>query len=84
MPRYRIQLTSKALKQLEALPIGSQDLVRSKIDRLADNLAGDVKRLKSFSPAYWMRAGDFRILFDLEGDQIVIRIVGNRRDVYDR
>lgn len=84
MARYRIQISNKALKQLKDLPHDAQDLVRTKIDRLADNLAGDVKRLKSFSPAYRMRAGDFRILFDLEGDQILIRVVGNRRDVYDR
>jgi mRNA-degrading endonuclease RelE of RelBE toxin-antitoxin system len=27
--------------------------------------------------------GDFRILFDVEGHVIVIRRIGNRKDIYD-
>ena len=32
---------------------------------------------------YRLRMGDYRILFDVEGGVIVIRRIGNRKDVYD-
>ena len=33
--------------------------------------------------AYRLRMGDYRILFDVEGSVIVIRKIGNRKNVYD-
>jgi mRNA-degrading endonuclease RelE of RelBE toxin-antitoxin system len=30
-----------------------------------------------------LRTGDYRILFDVEGDVIVIRRIGHRKNVYD-
>ncbi len=32
---------------------------------------------------YRLRMGDYRILFDLADGVIVIRRIGNRKDVYD-
>jgi len=32
---------------------------------------------------YRLRMGDYRVLFDVTGAVIVIRRVGNRKDVYD-
>jgi mRNA interferase RelE/StbE len=34
--------------------------------------------------AYRFRIGDYRVVFDLEGDEIVILRVGHRRDIYRR
>lgn len=34
--------------------------------------------------SYRFRVGDYRVLFDLEGDQIVVLLVQHRRDVYRR
>jgi len=31
-----------------------------------------------------MRLGDYRVIFDIEGEDIVILRVGHRRDVYRR
>ena len=38
---------------------------------------------KSKFLGYRLRMGDYRILFDIEGDVIVIQKIGNRKDVYD-
>ena len=35
------------------------------------------------SSMYRLRMGDYRVLFDVEGGVIVIRRIGNRKDVYD-
>ena len=33
---------------------------------------------------YRFRIGDYRVIFDLEGDKIVVLKVGHRRDIYKR
>lgn len=36
---------------------------------LEDDLSGDVKRLSNHFPEYRLRAGDYRALFEVAGDQ---------------
>ncbi len=54
-----------------------------KIERLQLGLHGNIKRLREAEIMYRLRMGDYRILFDVEDDVIVIRRIGNRKDVYD-
>ena len=54
-----------------------------KIERLQFGLHGNIKRLRKAEFMYRLRMGDYRILFDVEDDVIVIRRIGNRKDVYD-
>jgi len=54
-----------------------------KISRLENGLSGNVKRLRQADYAYRLRMGDYRILFDLEDDTIVIHKIGHRKDVYE-
>jgi mRNA-degrading endonuclease RelE of RelBE toxin-antitoxin system len=37
------------------------------------DLAGDVKRLTNMSPSYRRRVGDWRVLFEIERDMIVVQ-----------
>jgi len=50
---------------------------------LAEGLRGDIKRLHESDYAYRLRSGKYRILFDLEGEKIVVQKIGDRKDVYD-
>ncbi|MDZ4853875.1 MAG: type II toxin-antitoxin system RelE/ParE family toxin [Nitrospirota bacterium] len=34
--------------------------------------------------SYRFRIGDYRVVFDIEGDEIVVLRVGHRRDIYRR
>jgi len=54
-----------------------------KIGRLEAGLHGDIKRLKEHDPAYRLRMGDYRVLFDVEGQTITICRVKHRREAYD-
>lgn len=40
--------------------------------------------MQSVLGSYRFRIGDYRVVFDLEGDQIVILRVGHRREIYKR
>jgi len=54
-----------------------------RFDRLESGLHGYIKRLRRADAAYRLRMGDYRILFDVEGEVIVIRGIGDRKQIYD-
>lgn len=81
---YRIEFAPRALKQLDKVPAKERGRIAMRIESSAAGLEGDVKRLKSFSPAYRLRVGDYRVLFDVESSVIVVQRIGHRKDIYDR
>lgn len=81
--RYRIEYGPSALADLDSLPAEVRAQILRKIDRLQHGLLGNIKRLRDAEAAFRLRMGDYRVLFDVEGDVIIIRKIGNRKDVYD-
>jgi mRNA interferase RelE/StbE len=81
--RYEIVYGATAVEDLDSLPAKHRAQILRKIERLHSGLHGDIKRLQSADVTYRLRMGDYRVLFDVEGSVIVIRRVGNRRDIYD-
>ena len=80
---YEIVYGDTAIKDLDALPAKQRAQILRKIERLQFGLHGNIKRLQNVDVTYRLRMGDYRVLFDVEGSVIIIRRVGNRRDVYD-
>ncbi len=81
--RYQVEFLPAALAQLRALPKEARRLIGGKIDRMRDDLAADVKKLQGFRNKYRLRAGNYRVLFELEGGTIVVYDVGDRKDIYE-
>ena len=81
--RYKIEYGSAALSDLDALHAAAREQLLRKIQRLENGLVGNIKRLREAESAFRLRMGDYRVLFDVEGDVIVIRKIGHRKDVYD-
>jgi mRNA interferase RelE/StbE len=81
--RYEVEFLPVALKQLRALPKETRRLIGAKIDRVQQDLGGDVKKLKGFKNKYRLRAGNYRVLFELEGPTVVVYDVGDRKDIYE-
>ena len=81
--RYEVEFLPVALKQLRALPKETRRLIGAKIDRVQYDLGGDVKKLKGFKNKYRLRAGNYRVLFELEGPTVVVYDVGDRKDIYE-
>lgn len=74
-----------ALKQLEKLSKNVQKRIIKKLDfycsqkaplEFAEHLID--KRLGS----YRFRIGEYRVVFDVDGNQIIIILVGHRREIY--
>jgi mRNA interferase RelE/StbE len=82
---YEVTIARRAVKALAALPRKEQQRIRAAIDLLADTprppgcvaMAGEAH-------AYRVRVGDYRIVYDVLDDRLVIQVVriGHRRDVY--
>ncbi len=53
------------------------------LNRLQNDLAADVKKLRGFKSKYRLRAGNYRVLFELEDGLIVVYDVGDRKDIYE-
>lgn len=79
---YQVEFKPKALKDLASLPAEVQSRVLTKIELMQNNLTGDVKRLTNYTPEYRLRVGDYRILFEIEEDILVIYRVKHRKDAY--
>ncbi len=80
--RYNVVFMPKAERDMDSLSPEVARRILIKVFAMRDDLAGDVKRLANMTPGYRLRVGDYRVLFDLEGDRIVIYRVGHRREAY--
>ncbi len=79
----KIEIRKSAVKDLRSI----SEPNRTRLHRKIKELEGfpdvpNIKRLTNFEPAYRLRVGDFRILFDVEEDRIVIGRVMHRKDAY--
>lgn len=82
---YSIEFLRTALKELSKLPKDIQQRIAAKIDELKTNpyLPG-VKALKNGDGRLRLRVGDYRVIYRIEEDKLVILIVkvGHRRNIY--
>ena len=79
----KINLRKSAIKDLKKINISTKKKLNNKILSLKDfpNLA-NLKKLTNFEPAYRLRVGDYRILFDVKEDSIEIGRILHRKDSY--
>ena len=77
-----IAFTSFATRQWLKLPANVRSRLDGKLTEFARSGKGDVKRLKGREGAR-LRVGDWRIVFYLEGNTIVVSAIGHRREIYD-
>ncbi len=82
---YDYEFTTQAVKDLKKLPKSIQKTIISKLDfyvsstqplffahRLVNNDLGQ----------YRFRVGDYRVIFDVEEEKIIILTLGHRREIY--
>ena len=82
--RYTVVFMPKAERDMDSLSPDVARRILLKVHTLQDDLGGDVKRLKNITPAYRLRVGDYRMLFEVEGDRIIVYRVRHRREAYEK
>ncbi|HYM19957.1 MAG TPA: type II toxin-antitoxin system RelE/ParE family toxin [Candidatus Kapabacteria bacterium] len=80
--KFEVRITPKAEKDYRSLSANIRTNIYRKMIALEDDLHGDVKKLTNFEPPYRLRVGDYRVLFDVEGTEIVIYRILHRRESY--
>jgi mRNA interferase RelE/StbE len=80
--KYRVELKPRAEKDLRGLQRREQQRIVKKLRVASDDLHGDIKRLTQFQPSHRLRVGDFRVLFDIQSDKIVVYRILHRREAY--
>ena len=82
---YEIQIDKSASKQIKKLPSEIQERIQVKINNLAiEPRPDEVKKLKGRENGYRIRVGDYRILYDIFDDILLIIVVevGHRSSIY--
>jgi mRNA interferase RelE/StbE len=78
----QIAFTAAATRQWLNLSADVRRRLDAKLTAFAQTGQGDVKRLKGRAGAR-LRVGDWRIVFYLERDTVIVAAVGHRREIYD-
>jgi len=79
---YDLDIRPSAQRDIERLSPEVARRILRKLELLKGNLAGDVKRLVSYPVGYRLRVCDWRVLFDVEGQLILVRAVRHRSQAY--
>jgi len=83
--KYKVEFKRSAAKALKSIPKPDQKRIARKIDSLAGNLPDpNTTKLKGNNPFHKVRVGDYRIVYEIQDDILLILIVkiGHRKDIY--
>ncbi len=80
--KYQIFLKPRAIKDLKNISNADAKKIAAKIKEMENDLQGDVKKLTKHTPEYRLRVGNWRILFEIETNKIVIYTIKHRKDAY--
>ena len=79
----KVNVLQKAQKDIAKLAKNDLKKVLLAIKELENFLdVSNIKKLVNFKPVYRKRIGDYRILFDVEDNQIFVGRVLHRKDSY--
>ncbi len=84
---YRVVVSDEAARQIRKLPQTAQRLVIARIEALAaEPRPARSKKLAGEADLWRVRAGDYRIIYTINGGELLVLVVlvQRRRDVYRR
>ena len=83
--KYRLIYTARAIKDIKKLDFSVRDRIGKTLLRYEGDPLGYGEKLTDAKfGAYRFRIGDYRVVFDIEGEEIVVLRVGHRREIYRR
>ena len=80
---YRLIYTQRAIRDIQGLEPNIRQRIGKTLLRFEEDPLNHAQKLSySRLGAYRFRIGDYRVIFDLEGEDIIVLRVGHRRDIY--
>lgn len=89
MAIYKVEFTRSAKKEFDQLPVNIQDETIEALGLLSQNPYSrllKVKKLKGADALYRIRLGDYRIIYEIRDERLVILVIkiGHRKEIYRR
>lgn len=89
MATYAIEFVKSARKEFERLPVKMRAKTAEALHLLAQNPYSEllkIKKMKGAADLYRIRLGDYRVLYKLRNDRLVVIVIkiGHRSEVYKR
>ena len=82
---YRLVYTQKAVRDIDRLDAGVKKRIGTTLLRFKDNPLQYAERLTDPElGGYRFRIGDYRVIFDIEGNDIVVLRASHRKEIYKR
>jgi len=82
----RILISKRALKELKSVPEIERKSIKDRISKLAffPLIRLDIKKLRGQQKVYRLRVGDYRVIFEYDDEERLVKIlkVGKRGSVY--
>jgi len=79
----KIEINTKAYRDIKALQEKDATKILAEMKDLASfPNSKNIKKLTNFKPSYRKRVGEYRVLFEVEHDTIVVYRVIHRKDAY--
>jgi len=80
---YRVDFKNSAYHDLKKIDRPMQAKILGEIKGLSHNpFPFDVKKLKGTESIYRIRTGDYRVIYKIEGNAIIIYYIRHRKDAY--
>ena len=80
--KYEIEIKDEAIAALRELSEQTRREIGYRLHLLQQDFSGDVKKLRGSKNEYRLRVGSHRVLFELDGNRIVVYKLGQRKDIY--
>ena len=82
---YRLVYTQRAVRDIDRLDAGVKKRIGTTLLRFKENPIRYAERLTDPElGGYRFRIGDYRVIFDIEGNDIVVLRAGHRKEIYKR
>lgn len=80
---FKVIWDEKAYEALSKLEPIISKRIEKKVSELAENpYYKDIRKLRGMN-AFRLRVGDYRVIFEIEKDIIMVLKIGHRRNIYD-
>jgi mRNA interferase RelE/StbE len=86
---FKVEITTSAAKEFKKLPNSIKDKVKEMVGFLEQNPRSEflnIKKMKGPADLYRVRIGDYRMVYEIKENKIVILIIklGHRKEVYNK
>ncbi len=77
-----LDIKQKAIKYLDKFPQEDRNYILDKIENYINGNLSNIKKLTNHKPEYRLRVGDYRVLFDIDNNTMIVSKISHRKEAY--